>query len=140
MIKKIGASLLTIVIAVGFNPGNVDAAQSKEQKKIQKTFKKLKGFPNAATPAGKVNNTTNKLFKLDPKKSSKYYKVAVKKYIVTEAEANAKKLSKDASKELKKSGLSEKEIAKIEKQIEDAPVPTPTPYQAWIGTREMITA
>ncbi len=140
MIKKIGASLLTIVIAIGFTPVTANAqAKPVDKKKVQKEFAKLKKLPNGAAPNGKVNSISKKLFKLDPKKTTKYYKLAIKKYAPQSQFTQGTKLANAAMKTVAKSGLSASQIKKIDKQVTKEENKL-EPYQASVSFREILAA
>lgn len=147
MIRKIGACLMAFAVAVSFSPVTAEAASSKAQKqKIQKFWKQLKKLPNRAAPFGKTKNLAKKLTKLDPKKTNKYFKTALKKFPIVQGTETGKRqaslLGSDLSKIVKKvgpkAGMTDKKIAKVQSQMQKevarfpTPTPTPSPYQASI--------
>lgn len=145
MIRKIGACLMAFAVAVSFSPVTAEAATSKaNQQKIKKFWKQLNALPNRAAPFGKTKNLAKKLTKLDPKKTNKYFKTALKKFPISQGTDTGKRqagllgsdLSKIVKKEGPKFGLTDKKIAKIQSQMQKevikfpTPTPTPSPYQA----------
>jgi hypothetical protein len=120
MISKFGIGILaTAAMFLFAAPVTSFAATSDSTKKqIKKYEKKLKALPNAGAAASVVNKYVTKLAKLDPKKANKWYKLGLQKLIVDpNSKANAEKLAKDVTKIVKKSGLSDKDVKKIDKQV-----------------------
>jgi hypothetical protein len=135
--------LLTLcsAVAVAFvlaAPTSAQAASSSNKKQIQNLYNQLKALPNIGGPNAKVVQLVNKLAKLDPAKSSTYYKTGLTKIAPLGAEATALSLAKSVINIVKKANLPTGKINSVTKQVNKAanayvpPTPTPTPYHAML--------
>lgn len=143
MIRKIGAVLMALAVAASFSPSLADAASSskKDKQKYKKYTKQLKKLPNYASPKGKVNSLSKKSTKLLPQNGAKVYKIAAKKFPLEVNKKAADRLQAVIAKIVGNSNIPDKQKNKIVKKLDQIfdKIPTPTPYQAWVGS-ELIYA
>ena len=134
--KSSAARLLTLLAALAVLAVPTRDAKAAPDLKAQHLAKVLKRFPDQATPARTVENLVLRLVKRDPRHAPVYYKIALTKLAYTSEgafQATATKLGVAITKILKRSGLSEVQIRRIEGQMfvregyPGAPSPTPTP-------------
>lgn len=123
-------------LAIG-TPGLADAATSTkaQQNRIKKFTTLLKKLPNRASSAARVQSLVKKLALLDPRKSSQYYALGLRKLGLTgrAAEMVALRLRKQLQAVVTRSGLSPAVIRrtililqKVERNFTPRPPVSPT--------------
>jgi ribosomal protein L10 len=132
MISKIGAVILMSVVALFLATPTAAFAKSSNPTKTKSLLKKFKSLKPGA-PFSQIQSYLVKLTVLDPTKANQYAKIAVKLNLTAD---QVKKLNNNSVKILKKSGLPASQVKKFTKQVDktydNAPAPTPTPYQAFL--------
>lgn len=142
MIKFI-TTLLVLGVGIAMSPSAMAQNESKDKKKAQRFFKKLKQIPNASGRPGKVTTLAKKLVRLNPTQAKRYYKTATVKYLSAFVERKTFQLT-NAYRRILETAANQGQISpalgnrltrvveKIEERIilRNEPAPTPTPYQA----------